>query len=141
MNRALLDELFQLPLFDQADDLLSASKNGRLDIVERLLEDQRVDPSDQNNISIIFASENGHLDVVERLLQDERVDPSSQDNQSIILASENGHLGVVERLLQDRRVDPSDQNNEALRVSLEYKKVANLLLNNINVRNHLIKQG
>ena len=48
---------------------------------------------------------------------------------------------MVERLLQDERVDPSDRDNEALRVSLRHKNIANLLLDNIKVRNSLIKQG
>ena len=51
----------------------AASKNGHLGVVNRLLEDFRVDPSAGNNYAIQQASKNGHLEVVERLLQDPRV--------------------------------------------------------------------
>ena len=43
--------------------------------MNRLLEDQRVDPSALDNAAIKLASSNGHLDVVGRLLEDQRVDP------------------------------------------------------------------
>ncbi len=69
-------------------------------MVERLLRDDRVDPSIRNNYAIRYANANGHLSVVERLLQDERVDPSADDNYAICYASYNGHLQVVQRLLR-----------------------------------------
>jgi hypothetical protein len=85
-----------------------ASENGHLAVVERLLQDPRVDPSALDNGAIQMASYGGHLAVVERLLQDPRVDPSdSGNNWAIQHASEGGHLAVVERLLQDSRVDPN----------------------------------
>ena len=51
----------------------SASAHGHLAVVARLLQDERVGPSDWNNEAIRAASENGHLAVVARLLQDPRV--------------------------------------------------------------------
>ena len=80
-------------------------REGNLDSVKLLIQDHRVDPSAQDNYSIIYASNNGHLEVVKLLLQDSRVDPSAQDNYSIIRASENGYLEVVKLLLQDPRID------------------------------------
>ena len=50
-----------------------ASKNGHLSVVERLLQDPRVDPSDDDNYAFCMAAENGHSSVVERLLMDPRV--------------------------------------------------------------------
>lgn len=47
-----------------------------LKVVERLLQDPRVDPSDQKNEAIIKASMNCRLNFVKRLLQDARVDPN-----------------------------------------------------------------
>ena len=72
-----------------------ASQNGYLDVVNRLLEDNRVDPSAIHNYAIRMASENGHLDVVNKLLEDDRVDPSADDNSAIQWASESGHLNIV----------------------------------------------
>jgi hypothetical protein len=46
---------------------------GHLEVVNRLLADPRVDPSDDSNLAIRNAMANNHLPVVERLLQDPRV--------------------------------------------------------------------
>jgi hypothetical protein len=51
-----------------------ASKSGRLEVVERLLQDERVDPSARDNQAVRWAAENGYLTVVDRLLEDDRVD-------------------------------------------------------------------
>jgi hypothetical protein len=65
-----------IPPFKLLNAFLSATINGHLAVVERLLQDPRVDPSAGNNGAIQNASANGHLEVVERLLQDPRVDPN-----------------------------------------------------------------
>ena len=83
-----------------------ASYNGHLEVVNRLLEDPRVDPSAHCNEAIRAASKRGHLGVVSRLLEDPRVDPLAQNYEAIQIASYGGHLGVVSRLLEDRRVNP-----------------------------------
>jgi hypothetical protein len=82
-----------------------AARDGHIAVVERLLQDERVDPSADNNYAVRLAARDGHIAVVERLLQDERVDPSAGDNYAVRWAAENGHLAVVERLLEDDRVD------------------------------------
>ena len=81
-----------------------ASSKGHLDVIDRLLQDERVDPSSMNNQTIRNASYYGYLPGVERLLQDVRVDPSDKKNDAIKLASLAGHLPIVERLLKDYRV-------------------------------------
>ena len=83
------------------DAIRQASKNGHIEVVNRLLQDPRVDPSARDNYAIRFASINGHIEVVNRLLQDNRVDPSDRDNWAIRHASYSGHIEVVNRLLQD----------------------------------------
>jgi hypothetical protein len=102
------------------NQLETAARHGRLDTVNRLLQDPRVDPSANDNLAIRWAARHGHLDVMNRLLQDPRVDPSAKDNETIryIFAS-NGRLDVVNRLLQDPRVDPSDNDNYAIRRAAE----------------------
>lgn len=94
-----------------------ASENGHIKVVERLLQDERVNPADNRNEAIELASKNGHIEVVERLLQDERVNPADNNNAAIRLASEEGHVKVVERLLQDKRVNPAANNNVAIRLA------------------------
>jgi hypothetical protein len=85
----------------------SASLNGHLAVVDRLLQDERVDPAADDNNAIKSASRNGHLAVVDRLLQDERVDPAADDSEAIRWASRNGYSAIIKRLLQDERVDPT----------------------------------
>ncbi len=47
---------------------LGGTESGHLSIVDRLLADPRVDPSDYDNYAIHGAASDGHLSVVERLL-------------------------------------------------------------------------
>jgi hypothetical protein len=51
-----------------------AAQNGHVAVVERLLQDARVDPSTYGNHAVLLAAQNGHLAVVDRLLEDDRVD-------------------------------------------------------------------
>jgi len=93
----------------------SASKElrsiyGHVEVVERLLQDSRVNSS----TPLYWAAMNGHIDVVDRLLEDTRVDPTVSNNLVIRKAYEYGHVEVVERLLQDSRVDPIAHNNWVL---------------------------
>lgn len=98
-------------------DIIRASKNGKIKVVNRLLQDERVDPSAQDNQALLEASSKGHVDVVDRLLRDDRVDPSARKNAAIEFASYRGHIDVVNRLLEDDRVDPSDKNNYSIMVA------------------------
>lgn len=91
-----------------------ASMDGHIAIVERLLQDPRIDPSADNNRALWNACIEGHTTVVDRLLQDSRVDPSFGRNRAIRLSSECGHISVVNRLLQDHRVDPVADGNMPL---------------------------
>jgi ankyrin repeat protein len=110
---------------DEGHDLIQiASRYGHLAVVDRLLQEARVDPSAGHNYAILLASDNGHLAVVDRLLQDPRVNPSDANNWAIRCASENGHLAVVDRLLQDMRVDPSAKDNESIRLASRYGHLA-----------------
>jgi ankyrin repeat protein len=99
----------------ESSALVSAVKNGHVEIVDYLLRHAMFDPSVDDNHAVRMAADCGHLAVVDRLLQDKRVDPSADNNYAVGLAAENGHLAVVERLLQDPRVDPSARDNYAVR--------------------------
>jgi hypothetical protein len=92
---------------------------GHIAVLDRLLDDDRVDPSADDNCAVRWAATSGHLAVVMRLLQDVRVDPSASNNFAIWVAAACGHLAVVDRLLQDVRVDPSADNNYAVRLAAQ----------------------
>jgi ankyrin repeat protein len=91
--------------------LRKASKYGHIEVVNRLLEDPRVDPSTLNNLALSWASKYGHIEVVNRLLEDPRVDPSANDNLAILWATINNHIKIVSRLLDDIRVDANTHSN------------------------------
>jgi hypothetical protein len=104
-----------LPIAYITRGLETAIFHGQNEILERLLQDQRADPSANYNNAVFVAAQRGHLRVLEILLQDRRVDPSVNNNCAFRFAARNGHLAVVKRLLEDNRVDPSTWRNWALR--------------------------
>ena len=53
--------------------LVRACTSGDIKTVERLLQDDRVDPSAHDNYAISLATREGHIAVVKRLLRDPRV--------------------------------------------------------------------
>jgi hypothetical protein len=71
--------------------------NGLL-VLQRLLEDRRVNPSDNNNELIRFASHLGKLPIVYRLLQDPRVNPC--DTRGGPSALQNSELGGFTEIVQ-----------------------------------------
>ncbi len=95
-----------------------ASKHGHADVVERLLQDVRVNPWDSDNFSLLAALNHGHLSVIKILL---RSATSEEMNYAIKMAVMNGNVDVVTFLMKDMRVDPSTMNNEALRVAAKEK--------------------
>jgi hypothetical protein len=125
-----------MPVEMDIEFLTMVIETGDIETVRRALEDQKVDPSDDDNASIIVASEGGHLEIVELLLKwigpnGERVDPGTRDNSPIRLAIENGELEMVKLLLKDSRVDPSDNDNYVIRFASRfgYLEIVKLLLN------------
>jgi ankyrin repeat protein len=108
---------------------------GYLEIVELLLNDSRVDPSDDNNQAIRKACCFGHYKIVELLLNDSRVDPSANYNEAIRKACCYGYFEIVKILLNDSRVDPSDDDNQAIRKACCYGdyEIVKLLLNDSRV--------
>jgi hypothetical protein len=84
--------------------------NGRLAIVQRMLESREVRFNGSELVALFSAVKNGHVDVVDYLIRNAMFDPSANGNYAIGLAADCGHLAVVDRLLQDERVDPSDDN-------------------------------
>ena len=117
----VVDELIRRgydPSVNNNHALIEASNKGDLAVVNRLLQDNRVNSrlnSGTNYDSVIrVASRNGHVLVVDRLLQNEHVRPRTLHDKAFIVAIENGQLSVVDRLLQDKRIDPRTNNNEAI---------------------------
>jgi len=103
------------PSFWNQAPIEQASEHGQLDVVELLLRDARVDPTEDDQYAIRWASFHGHVAVVDRLLRDARVDPSADEQFGLRLACLSGDVAVLDRLLSDARVDPSAKNQYAIR--------------------------
>ena len=85
------------------DALFNACDKGRIDVVELLVSDPRVDVHAHESAGLRIASVKGHAEIVSILLA-RGADPSLGDNHAITVAVENGHLEVIEVLFTDKRV-------------------------------------
>lgn len=80
-----------------------ACGNGTLSLVNLMLQDPRVDPSADANVSIRDAAYYGHLSVVRKLMADPRVDINSMGGMALTGACMTGHTDIVRLLLSDPR--------------------------------------
>ncbi|KAJ3018056.1 UNVERIFIED_CONTAM: hypothetical protein HDU68_011353 [Siphonaria sp. JEL0065] len=109
-----------------------ASEYGHLQIVDSLLQDFAVNPSESGCTALDAACKNGHLGIVRRLLGDGRCDPGARSNGALILAARYGYSDLVSLLIEDGRVDVNAQTGHALlSPSIQgHKDVVQVLLNN-----------
>lgn len=80
-----------------------------------LLEDERLDPSFNNNVAIRHATTNNNPRVVELLLKDSRIDPTVCEWYIIHGVCIAGHIDIIKLFLNDKRFDPSVNNNIYIR--------------------------
>lgn len=100
------------------DAITYASYYGYLPLVERLLLDERVDPTRKEIVwsAIGWASRQGHLAVLQRLFTHSKVTIYQKD-EALLASSSSGHLGIVNWILQDSEVDPSSNFNSPLQLA------------------------
>jgi hypothetical protein len=107
--------------------LLSAIHKRKLNVFEHLLTHTEVNPSKNNNHSIILASREGLIGFMELLLNDPRVNPSDDKNAAIHLAYYNKHDDCIALLWSDKRVrntllnDFPDIYNELIQKDIKEK--------------------
>jgi hypothetical protein len=80
-------------------------------MVQSLLDDKSIKPSDKLNWSIIRAAMTGHSDIIEILLNDERIDPTVKNNNAIICAYNQENQKIIKLLWNDKRVKATLQND------------------------------
>ncbi len=105
-----------------------ASRDGKYNTLNRLLQDPRVDPTIDNNASLFSAVNWGKISTVKRLLQDPRVDPGAQNNRALIRAIIHNDYEIVKILLQDKRVNPTIQNNKIIKLASQNNYIDIILL-------------
>ena len=109
-----INDIEQSLLGSSTYGLEDAITKNKINKVERLLKNPRIDPAKDNQLAIRVASDLGHLEIVKMLLKDPRVDPSVMYQTALNNAAESGHLLVVRELLKDPRIDPSADDQAAL---------------------------
>ena len=90
------------------DPLSIAIVKDRTDIIKRLLQDPRVDPSINDNIPVRMAATRNSIDIVKLLMKDTRVDPSAKDNYALIVARSKQLKTMTDLLMTDPRVSYLD---------------------------------
>ncbi|ORY41533.1 hypothetical protein BCR33DRAFT_739570 [Rhizoclosmatium globosum] len=103
--------------------LSRASKKGRLDIVERILEDPRTDPSLDNNAALLSAGHGHYKHILERLLLDPRINVTRDNNRLFIDSCASQYLLLIEYLLAAGRADPATQDNKALKHAIRHHHI------------------
>jgi hypothetical protein len=110
-----------------------SSRHGYIDIITKLLKDDRIRPTILLNWGVEEASQNGHIEIVKLLLKDERISPSDSQNLSVFFAARSNHIDIVKLLLKDLRVNPSDSSNRAINATKSFD-IAKLLWKHKSVK-------
>ncbi|KAI1735361.1 nb-arc and ankyrin domain-containing protein [Xylaria scruposa] len=117
--RAIVLEPGQINLKDfyRNTPLALAAEYGHQNVVQILLDTDKVDVDSKNNLNrtpLSYAAKNGHLAVVQLLLNTGKVDVDSKDlfhQTPLSYAAENGHLAVVQLLLNTCKVEANSKDN------------------------------
>lgn len=84
--------------------LAYACEHTNLEIIELLLADQRVNPSQNDSKILIDSVEQGRVDVVSILLSDPRIDPNNGVGRPLRTAIRTRHLQMIELLMHNETI-------------------------------------
>jgi ankyrin repeat protein len=115
----------------QENTIDSKQEYGYKELFIFLLEEVKINPSQEDSYSIRFASKNGLLDIVKLLLNDNRVDVHVHDDFPLHMASQFGHVEIVKLLLNHKK-KYVPKNNFSLSMASKngHIKIIKLLLEN-----------
>ena len=128
--RYLVEERGVDPAADGNNPFRIAAENGRMDVIQFLLDlpaERGVDPSSSNNSALSGAAVNGKKGVIELLLAlppERGVDPSAASVFNF--AVESGNVDAVQLFLDlplERGVDPAENDNSPLCYAAEHEYV------------------
>lgn len=138
-NTDILVHYLSLPL--KINYLLRSAREGNYFLLDRILDDSRVDPSIYNNMAIIDAIKNGHANVVQRLLMDPRVDPNADGNVAFEKAIINNDIATVSVILNSDRFKSNKPFDVFVQISIDlgHVEMARILLTNdqINIKDKI----
>lgn len=93
-----------LEVIEPADVMTEVLINDNMETLKLLLEDPRVDPSENNNSLIVLAAEVNNVDAIKLLMNDPRVNPADNNNAAAVMACNKRHGYVLEHLLKHPKV-------------------------------------
>ncbi|KAJ3278935.1 hypothetical protein HDU79_001074, partial [Rhizoclosmatium sp. JEL0117] len=98
-----------------------AAKKGRDDIVQRILEDPRTNPSLEDNVALLIAGHGNYKTILEKLLLDPRINVTLDNNILFINSCVRRYVPLIKALLLDGRADPTAQGNYALKYAIRHR--------------------
>ena len=129
------------------EGLLTAAKQGHVNLVSKLLKFPSCDPTIGNQELFRVACLDGSSKVLQVLLKDPRIDPRVNNHEGLLWACKYGHLESVELLLRDARVCPNE-NKAIIYMAVKWNqtKIVELLLKDGRIdlaeaRNDLIEMA
>ncbi|NGX49248.1 MAG: hypothetical protein K940chlam5_00844 [Candidatus Anoxychlamydiales bacterium] len=96
--------------FDEETDLILAAKEGHIERLKELLQQEDIDVNAKNEFdrsALTYASREGHLKIVQILLQQKGIEISIE---ALIIALRAGHLEIAQELLQTD-IDVNEKDN------------------------------
>lgn len=106
-----------------------ACENGQTEIVNLLLQKNKIEPNLQDNYGLRIACENGYTGIVKLLLDTNDVEPDTDNNYCIKIACKLGFIEIVSLLLESNKIDTRVDNNYPLNIATEnfHYDIVNLL--------------
>ena len=119
------------------DCFVQTVKFNHLSAVKIMLQDERVDPSADNNIALFWAVKYRYEPIIDSLLADKRV-LNNVNSDLLSPAASTNNSPFVKRLLAFPNVDPSYRENEALVDAVRFRSIetVKILLNDRRVDVH-----
>lgn len=105
--------------------VLKGIKMGFEDLIIKLIDKGKIDPSKKSYIMLVWAIGYEHTmkKLVTKLLNDKRIDPKQEKEsiaEAIAVAIGRGNNEILKILLNDKRIDPSADHNRAIKTAAQY---------------------
>lgn len=107
----------QDPSIKNNEAIYNACKNGYIDYVKELLNDERVDPNgsiSREGTPLSVAIRFGHYHITKLLLDNIKVDGQAKDNIAIRTAMVYNNIDIFKLLIESKKTDPSVHNDQPI---------------------------
>jgi hypothetical protein len=111
--------------------------------IKSLLKNKHIDPSYDQNHSLVLAIECNNFNIVKLLIKDKRIDLSRNNISQLIISAKQGSFYMLKFLLKQTKINPSTDKNEAIITAYKckYYDVVGLLWTYDSVKQTLINDN